>query len=180
MQALERDDLAEPPDADFVQRVLKLALGQGWQAPQPQQAWALLQTRQQPGSPTSPSISATVSTPKGPATDLSAWLALWLVQGDLPTVQQALAGAHVHELLPPLQAPALAYAAGSSLARIPALRAGLVATVQWLLDQGADANTRWADPARPESALNRRVEVRRLVAAAPAPAPGGQLGPKPR
>jgi ankyrin repeat protein len=153
MQALERDDLAEPPDADFVQRVLKLALGQGWQAPQPQQAWALLQTRQQPGSPTSPSISATVSTPKGPATDLSAWLALWLVQGDLPTVQQALAGAHVHELLPPLQAPALAYAAGSSLARIPALRAGLVATVQWLLDQGADANTRWADPARPDEQM---------------------------
>lgn len=40
--------------------------------------------------------------------------------------------------------------------------------------------TRLADPARPESALNRRVEVRRLVAAAPAPAPGGQLVPTPR
>ncbi|MDP3612703.1 MAG: ankyrin repeat domain-containing protein, partial [Rubrivivax sp.] len=39
------------------------------------------------------------------------------------------------------------------LARIDAVRPGLVATVQWLLAQGADANTRWADPARPDERL---------------------------
>ncbi len=125
-------------DADFVKRVLALALGQGWQVPQPQRAWALLQSR--PGA-----LQGT-----GPTTP---HLALLLVQGALPAVQRALAGTDLQAPLAPLHMPALAYAAGSSLARLPALRPSLVATVQWLLAQGADPNTRWADPKQPEAQL---------------------------
>lgn len=118
-----------PADADFVRRVLALALGQGWQVPQPQRALALARTRRVDS------------------------LALALVLGDLTAVQPALAGADLAALLPPLNAPALALAAASSLARIDALRPGLVATVRWLLAQGADPNVRWADPARPDEQL---------------------------
>jgi len=118
-----------PTDAEFVQRVLTLALGRGWQVPQPQRALALAQTRRVDS------------------------LALALVLGDLTAVQHALAGADLAAPLRPLGAPALALAAASSLARIDALRPGLVATVQWLLAQGADANTRWAGPARPDEQL---------------------------
>ncbi len=134
LQELERRTNAGLSDADFVQRVLTLALGNGLQAPQPLRAGALLQGRRlEPASPATP--------------------ALLLVQGDLPGAQQALAGSDVQAPLPPMQVPALAYAAGSSLARLPALRPGLVATVQWLLGQGADPNTRWADPARPDEKM---------------------------
>ena len=129
VEEVERITSLGLPDADFEKRVLTLALGQGWQVPQPQRAYTLLQSRR--------------------------WhsVALALVRGDLSTVQQALAGADLAALLPPLQAPALAYAAASSLARIDTLRPGLVATVQWLLAQGADPNIRWADPARPDEKL---------------------------
>lgn len=129
MAEVDRRSSQALSDPDFVQRVLVLALGQGWQVPQPQRAWAQLQDR--------PLKS----------------LALALVRGDLPAVQQALAGADPAAPLPPLNAPALGYAAASALARIDTLRPGLVATVQWLLAQGADPNTRWADPARPDESL---------------------------
>jgi len=126
---VERRNDAALADAPFVQRVLQLALGHGWQVPQPQRALALLRSR--------PVDS----------------LALSLIQGDLPVVQQALAGRGVAALVPPLNVPALGYAAGSALARIDTLRPALVATVQWLLAQGADPNMRWADPARPDEQL---------------------------
>jgi ankyrin repeat protein len=126
---VERRQDAALADAPFVQRVLQLALGHGWQVPQPQRALALLRSR--------PVDS----------------LALSLIQGDLPAVQQALAGRGVAALVPPLNVPALGYAAGSVLARIDTLRPALVATVQWLLAQGADPNMRWADPARPDEQL---------------------------
>ncbi len=129
VEEVERRASADLSDTDFEKRVLTLALGQGWQVPQPQRAWALLQSRRWRSFP------------------------LALVQGDLSAVQQALKPADLATPLPPLQAPPLALAAASSLARIDTLRPGLVATVQWLLNQGADPNTRWADPARPEEKL---------------------------
>lgn len=129
MDEIDRRSAAAVSDADFVQQVLALALGQGLKVPHPQRAWALVQTR--------PVAS----------------LALALVTGDLPAVQRDLAGADLAAPLPPLSAPALAYAAASSLARIEGVRPGLVATVQWLLSQGADANTRWADPGQPDERL---------------------------
>jgi len=129
MDEVDRRRDAALSDTDFVQQVLALALGRGWQAPQPQRAWALAQSRRVDS------------------------LALSLVMGDLPAVQSALSGTSVQAPVPPLGAPALGYAAASSLARIDACRPGLVATVHWLLAQGADPNTHWADPARPDERL---------------------------
>jgi ankyrin repeat protein len=126
---VERRQDAALSDRDFERRVLRLALGEGWQTPQPQRALALLRSRRMDS------------------------LALSLIQGDLPAVQRALAGRDVAQPLPPLNVPALGYAAGSALARIDTLRPALVATVQWLLAQGANPNTRWADPARPDEQL---------------------------
>lgn len=122
MDEVRRRRAAALPDADFIDQVLALALGRGWDAPQPAQAAALLETRR----------------PR------SAMLAL--VRGDLPAVQAALAGADPAAPLPPWNSPPLAYAAFSSLARLPAFRPGLVATVAWLLDRGADPNARLTEP----------------------------------
>lgn len=124
---------AELSDADFVRSVLTLALGQGWQTPQPARALALARTRR--------------------VDSLALSLPLSLVLGDLPAVQRGLAGADLAAPLPPHGWPPLACAAASSLARLDEVRPGLVATVQWLLAQGADANTRWADPVRPDERL---------------------------
>ena len=129
LEEVERRRAADLSDADFVRRVLTLALGQGWQTPQPARALALARTRRVDS------------------------LALSLVLGDLPAVQRGLAGAALAAPLPPHGWPALACAAASSLARLDEVRPGLVATVQWLLAQGADANTRWADPVRPTESL---------------------------
>lgn len=129
VEEVERRQAAELSDADFVLRVLPLIYGQGWDTPQPQRALALLRSRRVKSLP------------------------LALAMGDLPSVQRALAGADLAATLPTLGAPPLAAAAFSSLARIDELRPGLVATVQWLLSQGADPNTRWHDPARWEEAL---------------------------
>lgn len=129
MAEVDRRRDAALSDTDFVQQVLTLALGRGWQTPQPPRAWAMVQTRRVDS------------------------LALALVTGDLPAVQKGLKGADLAAPLAPLGAPALALAAASSLARIDALRPGLVATVRWLLSQGADANTRWADPVLPDERL---------------------------
>jgi ankyrin repeat protein len=130
VEEVERRNAAHLSDADFVKRVLPLIYGQGWDMPQPQRALALLRSRRVNSLP------------------------LALATGQLPEVQRALAGTDLAAPLPPLAATPLAAAAFSSLARIDELRPGLVATVRWLLAQGADANTRWADdPARPDEAL---------------------------
>ena len=129
MQEVERRAASQLSDADWLRRVLALAQGEGWNAPQPQRALALARCR---------SVED---------------LALSLTLGNLPAVQQALAGKNLSLPVPPLMAPALAYAACSSLARLDEQRAGLIATVQWLLAQGADPNTRWRDPARPDESL---------------------------
>lgn len=133
MAAVQAQRAAALSEEAFVQQVLLLAYGQGWTAPQPLRARALAQTRR-------------VANP-----DLAPALALAL--GDLPTVQHALAGADLARPLPPLGAPALAAAVFSSLARLEDCRAAHIATVQWLLAQGADANARWAPAAHPDAAL---------------------------
>lgn len=111
------------PEAAFIDEVLALALGRGWDAPQPAMAAARLAARR----------------PRS--------VALALVAGDLPAVQAALAGADLAAPLPPWTAPPLVYAAFSSLARLPAHWPGLVATVDWLLQSGADPNAALHDPA---------------------------------
>ena len=129
MQEVERRAASQLSDADWLRRVLALAHGEGWNAPQPQRALAMARGR-------------TVDD-----------LALSLTVGDLPAVQRLLAGRDLSLPVAPLMSPALAYAAFSSLARLDEQRAGLIATVQWLLAQGADPNTRWQDPARPTESL---------------------------
>jgi ankyrin repeat protein len=120
---VERRQAAALSDAAFTERVLALAWGRGWDAPQPERALALLNSRPQAGG-----------------------LLLALVQGDLPAVQQALAGRDLQSPLPPWQTPPLAAVAFSSLARLDSHRPGLLATLQWLLDQGADPNSALVDP----------------------------------
>lgn len=120
-------------NTDWLDRALALAHGQGWNTPQPQRALAL--------------AVAQADSRRFEAVALS------LTLGDLAAVQRALADQDLSLPLPPLNAPALAYAAFSSLARLDEQRPGLVQTVQWLLAQGADPNTRWTDPARPGEEL---------------------------
>jgi len=129
MPSTQGQDAAALPEADFVQQVLLLAYGHGWTAPQPQRALALARSRQVDS------------------------LALSLALGDLPAVQRALAGADLARQLPPFGAPALAAVVVSSLARLDDCRAGHVATVRWLLAQGADANGRWAPAAHADQPL---------------------------
>ena len=133
VQEVERRNALALPDAAFVQRVLELVFGHGWHVPQPARALALLRSERASGQ-TQPLIFA-------------------LLLGDLKAVQRALAGTDVSTPLPPLGAPPLAYAAASSLARVDEFRPGVVATVQWLLSQGADPNSLWTDPARPDEKL---------------------------
>lgn len=129
MLEVERRAASSLSNADWLARVLALAHGEGWNTPQPQRALALARSRS------------------------FQHVALSLTLGDLAAVQQALVGQDLSLPLPPLNAPALAYTAFSSLARLDEQRPGLVQTVQWLLTQGADPNTRWTDPARPEEKL---------------------------
>lgn len=119
MRAVQAQRATEMPEADFVRQVLLLAFGRGWTMPQPQRALALARSRR-------------VNSP-----------ALALALGDLPTVQRELAGADLARPLPPLDAPPLACAVFSSLARLDDCRDGHLATVHWLLQQGADPNGRW-------------------------------------
>lgn len=133
LEEVERRRAAELSDEAWLQRVLTLAYGQGFDTPQPQRALALARTRR--------------------VDSLAQARVLALALGDLPTVQRTLAGLDLAAPLPPLQATPLACAAFSSLARLEEQRTGLVATVRWLLAQGADPNTRWADPARPDERL---------------------------
>ena len=129
MREVERRAASGLSHTDWLARVLALAHGAGWDTPQPQRALDLARSRR--------------------ADDV----ALALTLGDVARVQGALSGQDLSAPLPPLNAPALAYACFSSLARLDEQRPGLIATVQWLLDQGADPNTRWVDPVRPEVTL---------------------------
>lgn len=129
MPPTQGQDATSLTESDFVQQVLLLAYGQGWTAPQPQRALALARSR--------------------PVDSLALSLAL----GDLPAVQRALTGADLARPLPPFGAPALAAVVFSSLARLDECRAGHLATVRWLLAQGADANGRWAPAAHADRPL---------------------------
>ena len=111
--------------------MLTLALGRGYAAPHPARALALAGTRPLRSGP----LAAVIA----------------LVLGDLPAVQREVGD--VHAVLAPWGAPALVYAAFSSLARLPSHQAQLVQTVQWLLAQGADPNAGLHEPAFPEHPL---------------------------
>lgn len=119
-------DSDKAAEAHGLADAMKLVFGAGDHAPQPARSLTLLNRHA-----------------SGNADEA---LAVALLRGDLPEAQRRLSSAAVHQPLGPLAAPPLVYAAFSSLARLPQCQAGLVATVQWLLTQGADANTRWPQP----------------------------------
>lgn len=126
---VDRRQAAALADDAFVDQVLTLALGRGFEAPQPARALALIHSRPLDSLP------------------------LALVCGDLAAVQRALAGADLHAAIGPFAAPPIAHVAFSSLARLDDVRPRLLATLRWLLDQGADANATLRDPADPDAAL---------------------------
>lgn len=126
---VRRQTAEAQPEAEFIDEVLGLALGRGWNAPQAQQAAARL-TQRRPRS-----------------------TALALVRGDLAQVKAALQAAELNAPLPPWGSAPLAYAAFSSLVALPAHRAGLMATIDWLLAEGADPNAVLRDPRDPGQAL---------------------------
>jgi hypothetical protein len=117
---VERRQAAALADDAFVDQVLTLALGRGFEAPQPARALALIHSRPLDSLP------------------------LALVCGDLAAVQRALAGADLHAPIGPFAAPPIAHVAFSSLARLDDVRPRLLATLRWLLDQGADPTPRCA------------------------------------
>ncbi|RQO60374.1 hypothetical protein DBR47_08380 [Paucibacter sp. KBW04] len=101
--------------AALVTRILKLALGRGWDSPQPERALALMQRM------------------RGPC---PAHLrpALALVKGELESLERMPAAG---QRLPPFDAPALAYVCFSSLHRLGEPWAeGLMRSAQALLAQG--------------------------------------------
>ncbi|RVT48470.1 ankyrin repeat domain-containing protein [Rubrivivax albus] len=116
-------------EADFVAETVALALGRGWNAPQPARALAGLAARP-------------VSHP-----------ALALLRGQADEALSLLSGTALHANLPPWQAPPLVYAAASGLARLDSHRTALEHTVQTLLDHGADPNATWTDPDNPGQPL---------------------------
>ena len=126
---VERRRAAALADEAFVEQVLTLALGRGFDAPQPARALAMMQSRPLDSLP------------------------LALVGGDLAAVQRHLAGTDLNAAIGPFAAPPIAHVAFSSLARLDAVRPGLLATLHWLLDRGADANATLHDPADPDAAL---------------------------
>lgn len=119
LAAAESAEALQLQDDAYERRVLALAIGQGHTAPQPERAAALLAARPL----------------RRPALDL--------LRGDLAALQAA--GVAPHAPLGPWQVSPLVYVAASSLARLPAFCDGLLATADWLLAQGADANARWVD-----------------------------------
>jgi len=96
----------------LITRILRLALGRGWDSPQPERAWALMQRM------------------RGPCpADLRPALAL--VKGELETLDRMPAAG---QRLPPFDAPALAYVCFSSLHRLGEPWAeGLMRSAQALL-----------------------------------------------
>lgn len=113
-------------EAAFVADVVGLALGRGWDAPQPSRVLAHLAARP------------------------LAHPALALLQGRTDEALDALPdAASLQAPLPPWQAPALVYAAASVLARLGSHHDALLRTVEALLARGADPNAAWVDPDNP-------------------------------
>lgn len=112
-------------EAEFVAETVALALGRGWDAPQPARVLARLAARPLPHP------------------------ALLLLQGRADEALAVLPAALPQAPLPPWQAPSLVYAAASGLARLDSHRDALVHAVGTLLAQGADPNATWADPDDP-------------------------------
>jgi ankyrin repeat protein len=119
VSAAESAEALQLQDDAFERRLLTLAIGQGHAAPQPERAAALMAERPL----------------RRPA--------LVLLRGDLAGLQAA--GIAPNAPLGPWQVSPLVYVAASSLARLPAFRDGLLATADWLIAHGADANARWVD-----------------------------------
>ncbi|MDC8770277.1 ankyrin repeat domain-containing protein [Roseateles albus] len=108
-------------NAALVTRSLALALGRGWDSPQPERALALMQQRLR--GPCPPGLRATLA----------------LVRGELETLEAVPAAA---QRLPPLDAPALAYVCFSSLHRLGEPWAGgLMRSAQALLVDCAQAGS---------------------------------------
>jgi ankyrin repeat protein len=122
MAEVEARRAAALDDAAFVAAVVGLAVGQGWQAPQPTRALAMMARR--------PSTHPVLA----------------LLRGDLAAAEHGLVGQPIDAPLPPLDAPALVYAAASGLARLDSHHPALLATVDALLARGASADARWCDP----------------------------------
>lgn len=131
VEAVEQQRAQALSNAEFVERVLTLALGRGYAAPHPARALALAESRPLRSGPLA--------------------LVIALVMGDLAAVQREWRDPNT--ALAPWAAPPLVYAAFSSLARLPSHQAALVQTVQWLLDQGADPNAGLHEPAFPDHPL---------------------------
>jgi ankyrin repeat protein len=127
-RSVQADDAAA--DDAFAAAWLKLALGHGYERPRPALAWAQLHSRSRPGG--------------------EAGLAVALASGDLVAVQGALPAARVNRPIGPLRAAPLVHVAFSGLARLPAAQPGLLAVLRWLLQAGADPDTRWASAGSPE------------------------------
>lgn len=117
-------------DGAFVADWLRLALGQGYERPRPALAWAQRAERPLPGGASA--------------------LPLALACGELDAVKRLLPAAAVNAPLAPLGAPPLVHVAFSGLARLPERHGPLVDTLRWLLQQGADPNTRWTSAGSPE------------------------------
>lgn len=118
MREVEGRQAAQWDDGAFTDRVLQLALGRGWHAPQPVRALALAQTRPADRHP----------------------LAVRLVLGEAEAAALNPAAA-----LPPLGVPPLVLVAFSGLARLPERHDRLLATLQALLARGADPNAALPD-----------------------------------
>lgn len=116
-------------DAHFVATVVVTAMGHGWHAPQPTRALAMMARRP------------------------SAHPVLALLRGDLATAEAGLVGRPIDAPLPPLDAPALVYAAASGLALLDSHHPALLATAETLLARGASPDARWRDPDNAEETL---------------------------
>lgn len=141
MAELRRRREATFDEARFLDRLLTLALGRGYDAPKPAQAFALLKARRA----------------QGPLP-----LVALLVSGDWVGVQQALGALGpdaVNARLGPWQLTPLLCVAFSALARWEpkeapgSLQQGLLDTLDGLLRRGADPNATWVDPLFPEHPL---------------------------
>lgn len=126
MTAVDARRAAAADEANFVDQLVSLALGRGWNAPQPQRVLARLAAR--------PLRLAAVA----------------LLQGE---IDGALPLEDANATLPPWRAPALVYAAASGLAQLASHHGALLRTVEALLARGANPNAVWQDPDNPEHAL---------------------------
>ncbi|MBB4842788.1 ankyrin repeat protein [Paucibacter oligotrophus] len=112
---LAQQEASQLDQAALITRILTLALGRGWDSPQPERALALMQRLR---GPCPPALRP----------------ALALARGELETLERMPAAG---QRLPPFDAPALAYVCFSSLHRLGEPWAGgLLRSAQTLLAQG--------------------------------------------